>query len=94
MFPRRIMRRQRRKHAAVERHRIVSKISALVQHRVVNCNCKVARQLEVRINRFPGKNDLAVCSQKHVSARHINTVMNKVGKRAVTQVVATLGHVG
>ena len=92
MFPRRIMRRQRRKHVVVERHRILSRISALVQHRVVNC--KVARQLQVRINCFSGKNDLAVCSQKHVSARHINTGMSKVVKRAVAQVVAKLGHVG
>ena len=94
MFPRRIMRRQQRKHVAVERQRIVSRISisALVQHRVVDC--KVVRQLEVRINCFPGKNDLAVCSQKHVSAGHVNTRVSKVVKRAVAYVVATLGHVG
>ena len=37
---------------------------------------------------------MAVCSQKHVSARYITTGMSKVVKCAVEKVVATLGHVG
>ena len=92
MFSRQIKRRQRREHVAVERHWTVSRNSAFVQHRVVDC--KIVRQFEVRMNGFPGKNDLVVCSQKHVSAGHVNTRMNKVVKRAVAHVVATLGHVG
>ena len=50
--------------------------------------------VEVRVDRFAGKNDLAICSQEYVRGRHINTRMSEVVKCAVAKMEASLSHVG
>ena len=60
MLSGRVLGRERWEYATVERDRIVSRDAAFVQHRVVDS--KIVRELEVRLDRFIGKNDLIVLS--------------------------------
>ena len=60
MLSGRVLGRERWEHVTVERDRTVSRDAAFVQHRVVDS--KIVRELEVRVDRFIGKNDLIVCS--------------------------------